>query len=45
MDNDQLHDQTGYGTTTGQDREARDYGLSLVSDAWLEEHLRQQGSD
>jgi len=44
MDNDQLSDQAGYALA-GQAFEARDYGLSLVSDGWLEEHLRQQGSD
>lgn len=45
MDNDQLTDQAGYAQASGQALEARDYGLSLVSDGWLEEHLRQNGSD
>lgn len=41
MDNEQLAGGAGYG----QALEARDYGLSFVGDAWLEEQLRQQGSD
>ncbi|GAA4266784.1 hypothetical protein [Frondihabitans peucedani] len=45
MDNDQLGGQAGYAQPYGQALEARDYGLSVVGDAWLEEQVRQYGSD
>jgi hypothetical protein len=45
MDVDPLHDLLGSTEPFGQALEARDFGLTFVGDAWLEEHSRQMGSD
>lgn len=45
MDNEQLHDEGMTALWLGPSYDYGDYGRVSVSDAWLEERVRQSGTD